>query len=109
MISHEYSYLYYIAGRVQKCRKRKKEEAFLQTSKERTKKRLARTRKKQEQLNNRLVFILFYLFLYLVGDSYIQMFVCSSLSEEDRSTAEKAFHEVCSVEECCDLKSRCFT
>jgi hypothetical protein len=104
MISHECSYLHYTAGWQQKCRKRKKEEGFLQKSKKRKCKRLARTRKKQEQLNNRLVCIC-YLFIYCVGHTYIQTFVSSCLSDEDRATAEKAFHEVCSVEECCDLES----
>jgi hypothetical protein len=44
-------------GRTQNCRKRQNEEAFKQTVKERTKKHKARARKKQEQVNKRLVII----------------------------------------------------
>lgn len=55
MISQKVSYLHGITGWVQKCRKRKKEEASLQTSKKRRWKRLVRARDKQEQLNKMLV------------------------------------------------------
>ena len=57
MISPLTSCLHNVPGWVQKHQKRKNEAAFIQTRKERTKKQKAQTRKKQEQLNKRLVFI----------------------------------------------------